>query len=73
MDVVFDRIADARVPQSLTSVDDATLEAVAIEVERAISGMDVTRVLYRLARSCGLSKHIRSDNGKVFCGMALVA
>ena len=64
MDVVFDRTADARVLQCLTIVDDATHEAVAIEVERAISGMDVTRVLDRLALSRGLPKRIRSDNGK---------
>ena len=73
MDVVFDRTADARVLKCLTSVDDATHEAVAIEVARAISGMDVTRVLDRLARSRGLPKPIRSDNGKEFCGKAMVA
>ena len=73
MDVVFDRTADARVLKCLTSVDDATHEAVAIDVARAISGMDVTRVLDRLARSRGLPKRIRSDSGKAFCGKAMVA
>jgi hypothetical protein len=41
MDFVFDRTADARVIKSLTIVDDATHESVAIEVERAISGVGV--------------------------------
>ena len=38
MDFVFDRTAEGRVIKCLTIVDDATHEAVAIEVERAISG-----------------------------------
>jgi putative transposase len=73
MDFVFDRTADARVLKCLTIVDDATHESVAIEVERAISGTGITRVLDRLALSRGLPKIIRSDNGKEFCGKAMVA
>jgi transposase InsO family protein len=73
MDFVFDRTADGRVIKCLTIVDDATHEAVAIEVERAISGLMLTRVLDRLALSRGLPKVIRTDNGKEFCGKALVA
>ena len=38
MDFVFDRTAEGRVIKCLTIVDDGTHEAVAIEVERAISG-----------------------------------
>ncbi len=38
MDFVSDRTAEGRVLTCLTIVDDATHEAVAIEVERAISG-----------------------------------
>ncbi|RRN53454.1 IS3 family transposase, partial [Pseudoxanthomonas sp. SGNA-20] len=72
MDFVFDRTADGRVIKCLTIVDDATHEAVAIEVERAISGLGVTRVLERLARSRGLPQVIRTDNGKEFCGKAMV-
>ncbi len=49
MDFVFDRTAEGRVMKCLTIVDDATREAVAIEVERAISGREGTRVLGRLA------------------------
>ena len=62
----------ARVLKCLTIVDDATHEAVAIEVERAISGLGVTRVLDRLALVRGLPQVIRTDNGKEFCGKAMV-
>lgn len=72
MDFVFDRTADGRVIKCLTIVDDATHEAVAIEVERAISRLGVTRVLDRLALSRGLPQVIRTDNGKEFCGKAMV-
>ena len=70
---VFDRTADARVLKCLTIVDDATHESVGIEVERAISGTGVTRVLDRLAIIRGLPKTIRTDNGKEFCGKAMVS
>ena len=73
MDFVFDRTAEGRVLKCLTIVDDATHESVAIEVERAISGLMLTRVLDRLALSRGLPKVIRTDNGKEFCGKAMVA
>jgi len=72
MDFVFDRTAEGRVLKCLTVVDDATHEAVVIEVERAISGMGVTRVMDRLALGRGLPKVIRSDNGKEFCGKSMV-
>jgi transposase InsO family protein len=45
---------------------------VVIEVERVISGLGVTRVMDRLALGRGLPKVIRSDNGKEFCGKAMV-
>ena len=72
MDFVFDRTGDGRVIKCLTLVDDATHEAVAIEVERAISGQMLTRVLDRLALSRGLPRVIRTDNDKQFCGKAMV-
>ena len=58
--------------KALTIVDDATHEAVAIEVERAISGHGVARVLDRLALTRGLPQVIRTDNGKEFCGRAML-
>ena len=72
MDFVFDRTGEGRVLKCLTIVDDATHEAVAIEVERAMSGLMLTRVLDRLALSRGLPRVIRTDNGKEFCGKAMV-
>ena len=72
MDLLFDRTADGRAIKCLTIVDDATHEAVAIEVERALSGIGVTRVLDRLALTRGLPQVIRTDNGKAFCGKAMV-
>lgn len=51
----------------------ALREPVAIEVERAISGHGVSRILDRLALSRGLPRVIRTDNGKEFCGKAMVA
>jgi putative transposase len=72
MDFVFDRTAEGRVLKYLTVIDDATHEAVVIEVERAISGMGVARVMDRLALTRGLPKVIRSDNDKEFCGRAMV-
>ena len=71
MDFVFDRTADGRVIKCLVIVDDATHEPVAIEVERAISGHGMSRVLDRLALSRGLPKVLRTDNGKEFCGKAM--
>lgn len=72
MDFVFDRTAEGRVVKCLTIVDDTTHESVAIEVERAISGHGVVRVMERLALSRGLPQIIRTDNGKEFCGKAML-
>ncbi len=72
MDFVFDRSADGRVIKSLTIVDDATHESVAIVPERAIGGLAVTRILDSLSGSRGLPRVIRTDNGKEFCGRAML-
>ncbi len=73
MDFVFDRVADGRSLKCLTVADDATHESVTIEVESAISGIQVTRILDRLKAERALPKVIRTDNGKEFCGRAMVA
>lgn len=72
MDFVFDRSADARVIKCLTVVDDATHESVTVVPERAISGVGVTRILDELALTRGLPRVIRTDNGKEFCGRAML-
>ena len=72
MDFVFDRSSDGRVLKCLVVFDDATHESIVIEVERAMSGHAVVRVLERLAISRGLPQVIRTDNGKEFCGKAML-
>ena len=72
MDFVFDRTAEGRVIKSLTVVDDATHESVAIVPERAIGGHTLTRILDRLALERALPQAIRTDNGKEFCGRAML-
>jgi len=72
MDFVFDRSADGRIIKNLAIVDDATHESVLLRPERAISGIMVTRILDELALTRGLPKIIRTDNGKEFCGRAML-
>lgn len=71
-DFVFDRTAESRVIRALIIVDDATHEAVPIEVERTISGYGVARVLDRLALNRGLPQVIRTGNGNAFCSKVMV-
>ena len=73
MDFVFDRTAEGRVIKSLTVVDDATHESVAIVPERAIGGHALTRILDRLALERALPRAVRTDNGKEFCGRAMLS
>ena len=62
----------ARAIKCLTVVDDATYEAVAVVPERAIGGEPLTRILDRLWLERGLPSVIRTDNGKEFCGRAML-
>ena len=72
MDFVFDRTAEGRSIKSLTVVDDATHEAVAIVPERALGGNQLVQILEQLASTRGLPKAIRTDNGKEFCSRAML-
>lgn len=72
MDFVFDRTAEGRSIKSLTVVDDATHEAVAIAPERALGGNQLVRILEGLASTRGLPNAIRTDNGKEFCSRAML-
>ena len=72
MDFVFDRTAEGRSIKSLTVVDDATHEAVAIVPERALGGNQLVRILEHLAYTRGLPKAIRTDNDKEFCSRAML-
>lgn len=72
MDFVFDRSADGRVIKCLTIVDDATHESVATVPALSFGGVAVTRVLEQLSKIRGLPGVIRTDNGKEFCGRAML-
>lgn len=72
MDFVFDRVAGGRAIKCLTIVDDATHEAVAVVPEHSIGGAQVVRVLERLRLQRSPPKVIRTDNGKEFCGRAML-
>lgn len=72
MDFVFDRSADSRVIKSLTVVDDATHESVAIVPGRAIGGQMLVRIMEQICTARGYPEVIRTDNGKEFCSKAML-
>jgi putative transposase len=73
MDFTTDTLADGRNFRTLNIVDDFTRECVAIEVDRSLSGLRVTRVLDRLAAAVGLPQTIVVDDGPEFAGRTLDA
>jgi putative transposase len=73
MDFTTDTLADGRNFRTLNIVDDFTRECVAIEVDRSLPGLRVTRVLDRLAAAVGLPRTIVVDNGPEFAGRTLDA
>lgn len=72
LNFVFDRFAEGRVIKCVTIVDDATHESIAIVPERAISGQQVTQILDHATTTHGLPQVVRTDNGKEFCGRAML-
>lgn len=73
MDFTLDTLADGRAFRTLNIVDDYTRECVAIEVDRSLPGLRVTRVLERLRAVRGLPHSIVLDNGPEFAGRTLEA
>ena len=73
MDFTLDTLADGRAFRTLNIVDDYTRECVAIEVDRSLPGLRVTRVLERLRATYGLPQSIVLDNGPEFAGRTLEA
>jgi putative transposase len=73
MDFTADTLADGRGFRTLNIVDDFTRECVAIEVDRSLPGLRVSRVLDRLHGLVGLPKTIVVDNGPEFAGRTLDA
>jgi putative transposase len=73
MDFTLDTLADGRNFRTLNIVDDFTRECVAIEVDRSLPGLRVTRVLDRLHAAVGLPQTIVVDNGPEFASRTLDA
>jgi putative transposase len=73
MDFVSDCVSTGKVIRMLTVVDDYTRECPAIEVDTALGGLRVRRVLDRIASERGLPEAIVVDNGPEFRGRALAA
>jgi putative transposase len=72
MDFVFDRIAGGRAIKNLAIVDDATHEAIAVVPEHNISSRQLVRMLEDICTRRGYPKVVRTDNGKEFCGRAML-
>ena len=72
MDLVFDRGPEGYSIKSLSLVDDATHEAVAIVPERVLGGNQLVRILEKLASTRKLPKAIRTNNGKEFFSRAML-
>lgn len=72
MDFVFDRVAGGRAIKNLAIVDDATHEAIAVVSEHNISGYHLVCILERICAHRGYPKVVRTDNGKEFCGRAML-
>jgi putative transposase len=71
MDFTADTLADGRNFRTLNIVDDFTRECVAIEVDRSLPSLRITRVLDRLHDAIGLPQTIVVDNGPEFAGRTL--
>jgi len=71
MDFMSDELFDGRRIRLLTIVDNFTRESPAITVDTSIGGSRVVEVLDRLARTRGLPKTIRVDNGPEFTSKVL--
>jgi putative transposase len=70
-DFVADRTIGGGALKWLTLVDEYTRECLALHVDRAVTGVDVRRVLERVIGRRGAPRRIRSDNGSEFIGEAL--
>ena len=73
MDFTTDTLADGRNFRALNIVDDFTRECVAIDVDRSLPGLRVTRVLDRLRTTIGLPQTIVMDNGPECAGRTVDA
>jgi putative transposase len=63
MDFTLDTLTDGRAFGTLNTADDFTRECVAIELDRSVPGLLVTRVVERHRANVGLPQSIFLDNG----------
>ena len=63
LDFEFDETADLRRLKLLNIVDEHTREALAMEVNRSITGDDFVATLERLVTERGAAQYLRMDNG----------
>ena len=63
LDFAYDQTADCRTLKYLNITDEFTKHALAIEVERSITGDDIVAVLERLIMIHGAPGYVRMDNG----------
>jgi putative transposase len=63
LDFEFDETADLRRLKLLNIVDEHTREALAMDVDRSITGDDIVTVLERLVAERGAPRYVRMDNG----------
>ena len=71
LDFVFDRTEDGHRLKILTIVDDCSKECLWLEVETALGGESIARILENLCLIHGKPSCIRSDNGPELTSMAL--
>jgi putative transposase len=71
MDFTLDTLADGRAFRTLNIADDFMRECVAIEVDRSLLGLLVTRVVERHRANVGLPQSIVLDNGPECAGHTL--
>ncbi len=71
LDFVHDRLSSGRSLRLLTVHDDYTRECLWIEVDTALSGPRVARVLDYLCELRGCPASVLTDNGPEFAGLAL--
>ena len=63
LDFQFDQTSDCRVLKYLNITDEFSRQALAIEVERSMSGDDIVTILERLINVHGAPEFVRIDNG----------
>jgi putative transposase len=71
MDFMRDMLAQPRAFRTFNVIDDATREALAIEVDHSLPGARIVRVLETLIQRRGRPEVIVCDNGPEFIGQAI--